>query len=53
MRPVPFVQGEVPQRQVAGLAEVPSMVVQTGAAMQMQYLESPEHDCGEVDKVLK
>ena len=36
MRPVFGVHGEVPQRQVAGLAEVPSVVVQTGPAMQMQ-----------------
>ena len=36
MRPVFGVHGEVPQRQVAELAEVPSVVVQTGAARQMQ-----------------
>ena len=51
MRPVGTVQEEVPQKQGEGLAAVPSVVVQTGAARQMQVLVVV-HELAEVDKVL-
>ena len=54
MRPVVMVQEEVPQMQGVGLAEVPSVVVQTGAARQTQSFGSlVPHDFVEVTNELK
>ena len=53
MRPVVAVHPLVPQRQGARLAEVPSVVAQMGADMQMQCKEFSLHALVETKFVLK